>query len=181
MKKNKAIFLDRDGVINQSVVRDGVARAPYILDELVILPGVVEAVANLKAAGFMIVVVTNQPDAVRGWVSFENIHAVNARIMEMIKADALKVCLHDNGDNCPCRKPKPGMLLEAAAEKNIDFDASFMVGDRYSDIAAGVAAGCRTILIGPGDAQRSHPAPNYQAPSLLAAGAWIIAQPIPVD
>lgn len=172
----RAVFLDRDGVINKLIPRDGIPRAPYQLEDVSIFPGVLEAVAALKAAGFLIIIVTNQPDAVRGWVSFENVHAVNDLIAGQLKVDGVKVCFHDSKDNCQCRKPRPGMLLAAAQEHEIDLPNSFMVGDRFSDVAAGVSAGCTSILIESGDKQLNNPAPDFVTDSLLAASEWILSK-----
>jgi D-glycero-D-manno-heptose 1,7-bisphosphate phosphatase len=94
---------------------------------------------------------------------------VNAKIQELLPIDDIKICFHTNGDNCGCRKPRPGMLIEAAQYWNIDLRASFMVGDRYGDVYAGMQAGCKTILIGAGDAQGDYPSPDYRAELLIDA------------
>jgi D-glycero-D-manno-heptose 1,7-bisphosphate phosphatase len=169
MTQKKAIFLDRDGVINKLIMREGVGRAPYVLEDLVLIPGAAEACQKLKHADFLNIVVTNQPDVARGWVLRENVDLINNQIRELLEIDDIKICFHNNADNCSCRKPAPGMLLEAALEWKIDLAQSFMIGDRYSDIAAGVSAGCRTILVGPGDTQGIYPTPNHKVDSLLEA------------
>ncbi|MDO9182922.1 MAG: HAD family hydrolase [Bacteriovorax sp.] len=169
MKKNKAIFLDRDGVINKLVLKNGKARAPYSIEDLELFPGVIEACQQLKNLNYFIIVVTNQPDMVRGLVTRESIDIINAKILECLLIDDIQICFHDNEDKCLCRKPKPGMLLEAALKWEIDLEKSFMIGDRYGDIAAGVSSGCRTILVGEGDIQGHFPTPNYQVTSLLEA------------
>jgi D-glycero-D-manno-heptose 1,7-bisphosphate phosphatase len=169
MKQKKAIFLDRDGVINKLIIREGVGRAPYALEDLELITGALEACQKLKEADFLTIVVTNQPDVARGWVLRENVDLINDKIRELLEVDDIKICFHNNADNCSCRKPAPGMLLEAAHEWQIDLAQSFMIGDRYSDIAAGVTAGCRTILVGPGDTQGLYPEPNHKVDSLLEA------------
>lgn len=169
----KAIFLDRDGVLNQLIIREGKAQAPYTLEEFSLYPGVVEALKIIKEAGYLAIVVTNQPDVARGWVKKESVELVNNKILELLPIDDIKICFHINSDNCECRKPMPGMLLEAAREWEIDLNHSFMIGDRYGDISAGVRAGCKTILIGIGDGQGEHPSPDYKAELLIDAVKFI--------
>jgi D-glycero-D-manno-heptose 1,7-bisphosphate phosphatase len=143
----RAVFLDRDGVINANVQRDGKPVAPTTFAEFRILPGVEDAIRRLKEAGFLIVVATNQPDLRTGRTPHSEIDAMHAELRRRVPLDAIKVCAHIDADECDCRKPKPGMLLEAARELNIDLSSSFMVGDRWKDIAAGQAAGCLTFLV----------------------------------
>ena len=145
MNKKKAIFLDRDGVINKLVMTNGKGRAPYTLEDFDLYPGVVEACVKLKQSDFLTIVVTNQPDVARGWVPLESVELINNR------------------------KPMPGMILEAASFWGIDLTNSYMIGDRFGDIAAGVSAGCKTFLVGPGDAQGTFPEPNYKVDSLFDA------------
>jgi D-glycero-D-manno-heptose 1,7-bisphosphate phosphatase len=168
----KAIFLDRDGVLNQTVFRNGKPRAPYTLEEFSLYPGVTEAARLFKEMDYLLVVVTNQPDVARGWVSREAVDMVNDRIKELIFLDDIKICFHTDADQCQCRKPRPGMLLEAKSQWNIDVTKSFMIGDRHSDIEAGIQAGCRTILIGEGD-HSSIVKPDFQKSSLLEAARLI--------
>lgn len=144
----KCVFLDRDGVLNQTIFRMGKERAPYTLDEFAIKSGVKEGLLLLKENDFLLVVVTNQPDVARGWVSRETVDTINNKIRELLPIDDIKVCFHTEKDSCDCRKPRPGMLIEAAKEHGIDFSRSWMIGDRHTDIEAGKRAGCRTILIG---------------------------------
>lgn len=171
----KAIFLDRDGVINQMIFRMGKPRAPYELSDLELFPGVLEAVARFKSQGYLTIIVTNQPDVARGWVTMDKVVAVNSRIHQLLQVDEIKCCFHVEKDNCDCRKPRPGMLLEAARDWNIDCQKSFMVGDRYSDIEAGRSAGCQTILIGAGDDGVEKISPDHQSESLLQATDWILS------
>lgn len=170
---SKAVFLDRDGVLNRTIFRDGKPRAPYKLEDFFLFDDVPEAIELFRNNNFTLIVVTNQPDVARGWVSREAVDAVNNRLRELIPVDDIKVCFHDTKENCLCRKPKPGMLLEAASERSIDLVASFMIGDRHSDIEAGIAAGCRTVLIGEGD-HSSNVEPDYKFSSLLEAAREII-------
>jgi D-glycero-D-manno-heptose 1,7-bisphosphate phosphatase len=172
---NKAIFLDRDGVINQTIFRDGKARAPYTMEDFKLFEGVKEAITTFKAHGFLTIIVTNQPDVARGWVSLEAVHMINRMILDLVPIDAIKICFHTEKDHCICRKPSPGMLLEAAREWEIDFSQSFMIGDRLSDIEAGKRAGCQSVLIGDGYQELSLIKPDSQFLSLLEASQWIIS------
>ena len=169
----KAIFLDRDGVLNKLILRNGKLQAPYELQEFELYPGVIEALKLIKEKGYLAIVVTNQPDVSRGWVSMESVELVNNKILELLAVDDIKCCFHDNSAQCLCRKPLPGMLIEAAQEWGIDLKKSFMIGDRYGDIKAGHSAGCTTILIGEGDTQGDHPSPDYKADLLINAMAFI--------
>ncbi|MDD4974651.1 MAG: HAD family hydrolase [Bacteriovorax sp.] len=175
MKNKKAIFLDRDGVINKLVMTNGKGRAPYTLEDFDLFPGVEEACRKLKDSNFLTIVVTNQPDVARGWVERASVELINNKIRELLPIDDIKICFHTNIDNCLCRKPAPGMLLEAALDWEINLKESFMIGDRYGDIAAGVSAGCRTILVGPGDTQGSYPDPTYKVSSLIEAVLVILS------
>lgn len=169
IKLAKAVFLDRDGVINKLVNRNGLAQAPYTLEEFELYPGVEEGLRIIKDAGYLAIIVTNQPDVARGWVKKENVDLINNKIKELLPIDDIKICFHTNADHCLCRKPMPGMLLDAAKEWQIDLSQSYMMGDRYGDVAAGKKAGCKTILIGKGDARGDYPMPDYQADFLINA------------
>ena len=129
-----AVFLDRDGVINRALVREGKPYPPSSADELEILAGVPEALQRLKAAGYALVVVTNQPDIARGSTSMAAVERINARLRALLPLDEIRMCPHDDADRCVCRKPKPGLLLQEPAH---DMPASVMVGDRWRDIEAG--------------------------------------------
>jgi D-glycero-D-manno-heptose 1,7-bisphosphate phosphatase len=153
--KRRAVFIDRDGVLNRAVVRDGRPHPPARVDDVEILPGVPESLRALKAAGFVLIVVSNQPDVARGTTARATVEAINARLAERLPVDRFIMCCHDTGDGCDCRKPRPGMLLAGAREFDVDLSASFMVGDRWRDIEAGAAAGCKTVFIDYGyDEQR---------------------------
>jgi len=144
--RRRAVFLDRDGVLNQAVVRDGKPYPPASKAEVVILPGVAEALRMLRSKGYVLIVVSNQPDVARGTTRRETVEAVNSLLGEKLPIDRFIMCYED-GDDSECRKPRPGMIFAGAAEFDVDLAASFMIGDRWRDMAAGVAAGCRTIFI----------------------------------
>src|SRR5262249_35905993 len=132
----RAVFLDRDGVLNRAVVRDGKPYPPARLEQLEILPGVVEACITLRTAGFTLVVVTNQPDVARGTQQRAVVQAINEVLRAQVPLDDFRVCYHDEPDGCTCRKPQPGLLLQAARDWQIDLVSSFMVGDSWRDIEA---------------------------------------------
>ena len=165
----RAVFLDRDGVLNRSMVKNGRPYAPTSLDEFELLPGVTEAVTSLRAAGFLLIVVTNQPDVATGAVSAGVLDAIHQKLRAWLDLDDIKVCCHVDADACPCRKPRPGMLLDAAREWSIDLKRSFIVGDRWRDVSAGKAAGCTTIFVDCGYAERQVDAPDFVVTSLAEA------------
>jgi D-glycero-D-manno-heptose 1,7-bisphosphate phosphatase len=170
----RAVFLDRDGVLNACTVRDGTPYPPANRTEVKILPGVSEAVALFKDMGLLRIVVTNQPDIARGTQTAAEVDAINDILGNQLDLDEFRVCPHDNADACDCRKPKPGMLLAAAKEHGIDLAASFMVGDRSGDVLAGAAAGCRTFLIERSYSKASSCRPDYKVAD-LAEAARIVA------
>jgi D-sedoheptulose 7-phosphate isomerase len=173
--KTRAVFLDRDGVINRASIRDGKPFSPGTMEELEILPGVPEALRQLKSHGYKLLVVTNQPDVGRGKQSRQSLDAIHRDLLERFPLDDILVCCHTDDDRCDCRKPLPGMLIEAAKKHNIDLASSFMVGDRWRDIDAGYNAGCRTILIDYGYSERSpEHLPDLRVGSLAEAADWII-------
>jgi len=143
----RAVFLDRDGVINRAIVRDGKPYPPDGPDDLEILPGVQEALERLKSAGFLLIVVSNQPDVARGKTTREDVDKINALLGKTLPIDQFRMCFHDGPDGCGCRKPLPGMLIDAAKDFGIDLAGSVMVGDRWRDMEAGANAGCRTFFI----------------------------------
>jgi D-glycero-D-manno-heptose 1,7-bisphosphate phosphatase len=171
----RAVFLDRDGVLNRAVVRDGKPYPPPSLDALEILPGVSEALGRLRAAGFLNIVVTNQPDVATGKQRRDVVEAINARLSEELTLDAIKVCYHSDADNCPCRKPRPGMLIEASHELGISLPASCLIGDRWRDVEAGRAAGCGLLLfIDYGYAEKKPEKPYVSVKSLAEAVTFIL-------
>jgi D-glycero-D-manno-heptose 1,7-bisphosphate phosphatase len=175
---HRAVFLDRDGVLNRSVYRNGVTSPPNSLDDFELLPGVREAVVRLKGAGYLLVVVTNQPDIARGTQDVSVVDAMNATVQRELGVDAILVCPHDDVDECACRKPKPGMLLEAMKRFDIDRDRSFMVGDRWRDVVAGQAAGCRTVQVGSMEEGAQSVPPTVRRIDLADAVNWILSQEV---
>ena len=171
----RAVFLDRDGVLNRAVHRAGRPFVPASLDELEILPGVDEALGRLRAAAFLLVGATNQPDVARGLVSRESVEAIHEFMRKRLPLDDIRVCYHVDTDRCACRKPQPGMLFAAAVSRQIQLHGSFMIGDRWRDIGAGKAAGCTTILVN-GFQEDSAPriSPDIELPDLPAAADWIL-------
>jgi len=169
-----AVFLDRDGVLNRAPVREGRPYPPASVEDLEILPGVPEALAALAAAGYRLVVVTNQPDVARGTATRDGVEAIHRRLAAALPIDRFLVCYHDGGEGCACRKPRPGMLQAGAAELGIDLAASWMVGDRWRDVEAGQAAGCRTVFIDYGYAERQPARCDARVDSLEAAAHHIL-------
>jgi len=174
---DRAVYLDRDGVLNRAVVLN---RRPYPAarpEDLEILPGVPEALVSLHRAGFRLVVVTNQPDVGRGTMPLATVEAIHAEMAATLPLDAIEVCLHGYDGECDCRKPKPGMLLRDGAAHGINLNRSFMVGDRWRDIDAGAAAGCRTVLIEAGYDERAPlQPPDHVCSSLAEAAKWILME-----
>lgn len=142
--KNKAVFLDSDGVLNTAPVIDGKPSAPHTLAELEIPTDVKPALEKLKNAGYLLICVTNKPDIERGLMTQLDLDNIIKKIRETLPLDDILVCYHEKSD---CYKPKPGLLLEACKKYNIDLSQSFMVGDRWRDIGAGQNANCKTIWI----------------------------------
>ena len=170
-----AVFLDRDGVLNRVYLhRDGKTHPPASPDELEILPGVSKACGALRRAGFLLIVVTNQPDVARGTQSRVVVDAINHQLCRQLPLDDVRVCFHDNPDGCACRKPKPGLLLSAAEVWGINLTQSYMVGDRLTDIDAGQAAGCKTVLISASASVTGKSRPDFKAASLAEATGLIL-------
>jgi D-glycero-D-manno-heptose 1,7-bisphosphate phosphatase len=178
MIMRRAVFLDRDGVLNRAVLRDGKPFPPLSLSELRLLPGVREACRRLRESGYLLVMVTNQPDISRGLVSEREIESMNRYLRLYFHLDDVKVCPHDDCDECECRKPKPGLLLEAARQWNVDLAASYFVGDRWRDVEAGQRAGCRAVFIDYNYRERRPQAPYRRVRSLAEAAAWITTSPV---
>lgn len=190
----RALFLDRDGVLNALVRRDGRWLSPLHLEDFAVLPGVARAVRALRKAGLVALVVTNQPELTRGRLRPSELARMHAALGRAIELDGIYVCPHRDADRCECRKPLPGMLLAAAQHWRVSLRGSFLVGDSPKDIAAGRAAGCRTILVGRGTVLRKirserylsetagasvklrRAKPDAQAADLPRAAAWILAK-----
>ena len=165
----KAVFLDRDGVINRAFIKDGLPTSTNSLDELEILPGVKESVLRLKKLNFVCLVVTNQPDVTRGKINKNTVIEINNFLLKEIKLDDFFVCYHDDKDNCDCRKPKPGLLLQASKKWDVNLKKSFIVGDRWRDIQAGEKVGCKTIFLEYNYKDIKPKNPNFITDTLLNA------------
>jgi D-glycero-D-manno-heptose 1,7-bisphosphate phosphatase len=172
-KHRRAVFLDRDGVLIEAIVRDNKPYAVTSPDEVQFTRGAAEACAELKRCGFLLVLVTNQPDVARGKISRQFVDDVNDHVVATLGLDLARVCDHDNHHNCNCRKPKPGLITDAAKEFSIELSTSYMVGDRWRDIEAGQNAGCRTVFVDYGYAEDLPSAPDHTAHSLAEAVPFI--------
>lgn len=170
-----AVFLDRDGVLNEPVVINGRPHPPDSAAELIVPAETVQACQTLHDAGLLLVVVTNQPDIARGQQTWKEVEALNVELRRRLPLDDVRVCPHDDADGCDCRKPAPGLLVEGARSWNIDLKQSVMVGDRWRDVEAGRRAGCAVVLV-----KRDYP--EERAPdradlvvaSLQEAVPWIL-------
>jgi D-glycero-D-manno-heptose 1,7-bisphosphate phosphatase len=174
----RAVFLDRDGVINRALERDGKPYPPTNLAEFEILPEVSAACAKLKAAGFLLIVATNQPDVGRGTLTREVVDRIHAHMTAQLPIDRVEVCYHpgQGASVCDCRKPKPGMLRQAARELGIDLAQSWMVGDRWRDVDCGHAAGCKTVFIDRNYAEELKQKPDFSARNLGEAADIILSE-----
>lgn len=170
------VFLDRDGVLNESVVRDGKPYPPAGLAEMNIIDGARDACMRLTQAGLKLVCVTNQPDVARGTQKLETVAAMNAHLQRELGLNAVYMCPHDDADDCDCRKPRPGLLLRAASDLDLDIARAVMVGDRWRDVEAGRAAGTMTVLIDHGYAERRPEATDLVVAELGEAVEWIITK-----
>jgi D-glycero-D-manno-heptose 1,7-bisphosphate phosphatase len=174
----RAIFLDRDGVINRKA-----PEGQYITawEQMEFLPGVAEALGELKQGGFLLIVVTNQSAISRKKLPVGILESIHQRMVRWLgregaTIDAVYYCPHEPNTDCQCRKPRPKMLLQAAEEHHIDLSRSWMVGDAASDIEAGRAAGCRTVWLRPPDFDGQSPPPaDFSTDSLQAAARWILS------
>jgi len=171
----RAVFLDRDGVLNRAMVRDGKPYPPASLAELEIVEGAAAALARLKERGFLLIVVTNQPDVARGTQTLAAVQAIHHVMLRTLPLDEFLICPHDDRDGCQCRKPAPGLVIEAQRRYGIDLSRSFLVGDRWRDIDAGHAAGCRTVWLDRSYRERGPSAPpDARVASLRDAVDWIV-------
>lgn len=170
----KAVFLDRDGVLNRAIVRNGKPYPPATVEEFEILPGVAEALQALNRAGFLLIVATNQPDVASGKQRREVVEAMHRKLRKELPLDDIKACYALDTPASACYKPKPGMLLEASQEWNIDLARSYMVGDRWRDVGAGRRAGCFTIFIDRGYDEPMTETPDAVCADLPQAAAFIL-------
>jgi D-glycero-D-manno-heptose 1,7-bisphosphate phosphatase len=172
-RRRRAVFVDRDGVLNDVVMRNDAPASPRTLEELVMRPGARSLVANLQRAGFLVFVVTNQPDVARGLMPRSAHDAIMAALQAALAFDDARACLHDDSDACSCRKPAPGMLLDLAAEWDVDLSRSFLLGDSMKDMKAGHAAGCTTVLLRTTYNAEAHG--DAEVDTLAGAADWITA------
>lgn len=170
--RRRAVFLDRDGVVNKPVFREGRPCAPRQVGEFAIEPDVEQSLRRLRAAGFLLFVVTNQPDVARGHLSLEALRAMNDEVVAKLAVDEIKVCPHDDRDECGCRKPRPQMLLDLADDYHVALDESFIIGDSWKDTQAGKAAGCNSIIIDR-PYNKDDPA-DYRVPNMSSAANLIL-------
>ncbi len=179
VKRRRAVFLDRDGVLVRNVLRGGNAHAPRTLEEFRLYPGAAAAVRRLRRAGYLTVVVTNQPDIGKGLIAPRTVAAMHAGMRREMPLDAVEICPHKRSDNCRCMKPKSGMLRAAQRRYSIDFKRSFMVGDRRSDVIAGAGVGCYTIFINRGYDACREIRPDRTVRSVQQAVRHILINPRP--
>ncbi len=169
----RAAFLDRDGVLNRAFVCDGVPHPPATLEAVEILPGVERALDRLRRLGLLLIGVTNQPDVARGVTRRATVEEINRHLSQHLALTGILTCFHDTADACTCRKPAPGLLLEGAQRYDVSLTQSFMIGDRWSDVAAGQAAGCLTFLIKATYNQRERCTPDHVVTDLEEAAEQI--------
>jgi D-glycero-D-manno-heptose 1,7-bisphosphate phosphatase len=175
-----AVFLDRDGVINRAFVREGRPFPPQTVEDFEILDGVAEGCRRLKDAGFLLIVITNQPDVGRGIQKRATIEAMHKKMRALLPLDRVEICYHVGpSDPCECRKPAPGMIARAATHFCIDLAKSFVIGDRWRDIDCGHAAGTKTILIDYRYAEKLRAEPNFRVES-FAQAVEVILQSVPI-
>lgn len=176
MVGRRAVFLDRDGVLVVPEFRDGRSYAVRRLEDFRIYDGAAEAVRELDSAGWAVVVATNQPDIANGRIDATAVEAMHDALRRAMPLAAIETCPHAQDAGCDCRKPYPGMLTRAAVRLGLDLSASVMVGDRASDIEAGVAAGCRTVFVDRGYDPPTGVRPDFRADGIAAATRWILSR-----
>lgn len=173
---NRAVFLDRDGVINEAEVREGKPFPPASLKTLKILPNVKEALEQLKKNGWILIVITNQPDVARGTIKKDTVEEIHTFLNASFPIDEILSCYHDSNEQCSCRKPKPGFLIDSKEKYNLNLRDCFMVGDRWRDIEAGLAVGCKTIFIDYGYFEKQPDTYSYKVSSLWEASQIILGE-----
>src|SRR5215813_5254654 len=179
-KRKPAVFLDRDGVLVRGEIRGGKLYAPRRLEDFRMLPGAAESVRALRDHGFLTIVVTNQPDIGNGLVAAEIVDAMHAIMRKKMPLDSIEICPHRQTDNCACRKPRAGLLLAAAERFSLDLSASFMVGDRSSDIVAGRSVGCYTLFVDRGYDRCTDVRPDAVVRSVRQAVQHILSRIVPL-
>jgi len=174
MREKKAVFLDRDGVLNNVILKKGKPHPPATLAELSLCEDVLPALQILKSLEYLLIVVTNQPDVARKLTPLDTVQEINATLMKLLPLDDICVCYHDDSDGCACRKPAAGLLLQAALEYNVDLEKSYMIGDRWKDIEAGQRAACKTVWLNKAYQEKGPKLPpDYTTNSLMQAVTWI--------
>jgi D-glycero-D-manno-heptose 1,7-bisphosphate phosphatase len=174
---DRAVFLDRDGVVNKALVVNGKPHSPSSVEEVEIIPGVAQSVFELKNAGFEVIVVTNQPDIARKKITIEIIQEIHDFIKIETGINRFYFCPHDDIDYCQCRKPKVGLITQAASDLKIDLNQSYLVGDRWKDITAGQIAGCKCFFIDE-DYSENKPKMPYTEVNSLKEATWKILNKI---
>ena len=172
----RAVFLDRDGVINGAIVKEGRPYPPLSLATLEILPGVKDALDDLHKAGYLLIVITNQPDVARGITRRSVVDEIHEFMLANFPISQIKSCFHDEADQCGCRKPKAGAIVSVAREYNLNLNDCYMVGDRWRDIDAGILAGCKTIFIDYQYDEKQPTETNFTVKSLLEASKMILGE-----
>jgi D-glycero-D-manno-heptose 1,7-bisphosphate phosphatase len=172
----RAVFLDRDGVLVETSVRDGIPTPAQTVEELELLPGVEDACGRLRAAGFLLIVVTNQPDVARGSLTADAVEEMHRKLRRALPLDEVMVCMHDDADQCDCRKPQPGMLRAAAQRFDVELGRSFLVGDRWRDVDAAKSAGCKAVFVERGYGEPLRARPDATVGSLAEAADWILQE-----
>lgn len=165
----RALFLDRDGVINKPILRNGKTYPPENLDSFEFIENIHKLVGHAKTLGYYVFVVTNQPDIARKKTNISTVNAMHNHIMENLKVDKIYLCPHDDADQCQCRKPAPGMLMTAASEFDITLEKSILIGDRWKDIDAAKRAGCDSIFVDYGLAEDLKAQPTHRITDILEA------------
>ncbi len=171
-----AVFLDRDGTLIRAPVVEGRPGSIRDVAEVELEPGASDACTTLEAAGFALIVVTNQPEIARGSQSQAAVERIHARLLELLPLDEIVVCPHDDGDGCTCRKPKPGMLIDAAKRHGLALEASYLIGDRWRDVEAGQRAGCTSVFLDREYSETVPERPEVTVRTMAEAVAWILAR-----
>jgi D-glycero-D-manno-heptose 1,7-bisphosphate phosphatase len=153
----RAVFIERDGILNEVRVGPKNPIQPLALEEFKLRSGAIEPLKKLKAAGFVMVVTTNQPGLSRGYQSRRELDLMHSMVRRMFPVDDILICPHDESDHCPCRKPRAGLLVEAAFKWHVDLDHSFVISDKWQDSEAARTAGCTSMLVAsPWNGQAHH-------------------------
>jgi len=175
--KNRCVFLDRDGVINYPLIKNNLPYSPRNMSEIVLYPDLKFNLQLLRQAGFILIIVTNQPDISRGDMTINELHNIHNFILSKHEEIAdIYVCIHDDKDNCNCRKPKHGLLLEACVKYSLSLPNSYIIGDRWKDIQAGNIAGCKSVFINYNYSEKQPTLPFYEVTNLSNAVKYILKE-----